>query len=103
MCSHLTRVAIIGAPCFPSGKQATRNRMRTTSVGVFRIATKGPGDVSGLMGLIASGKIDPKSILAILGKTEGNGGVNDFTREYATVALVGALAPSLGISAEAGE
>jgi hypothetical protein len=57
--------------------------MRTTSVGVVRIATKGPGDVSGLLSFIESGKIDPGSILAILGKTEGNGGVNDFTREYA--------------------
>ena len=57
--------------------------MRTTSVGVFKVATNGPGDVSGLMAMIGSGAIDPTSILAILGKTEGNGGVNDFTREYA--------------------
>ncbi|MBR0778515.1 ring-opening amidohydrolase [Bradyrhizobium diazoefficiens] len=70
--------------------------MRTTSVGVVRIATKGPGDVSGLMAMIDSGAIDPGSILAILGKTEGNGGVNDFTREYAVAALCAALAPSLG-------
>lgn len=69
--------------------------MRTTSVGVIRIATKGPGDVSGLMSMIGSGAIDPKSILAILGKTEGNGGVNDFTREYAVAALCAALAPQL--------
>ena len=74
--------------------------MRTTSVGVIRIATKGPGDVSGLMDLIASGAIDPKSILAVLGKTEGNGGVNDFTREYAVAALCTALAPRLGLSPE---
>ncbi len=67
--------------------------MRTTSVNVVRIATKGPGDVSGLLSLIESRKIDPKSILAILGKTEGNGGVNDFTREYAVSALCAALAP----------
>jgi len=73
--------------------------MRTTSVGVFRIATKGPGDVSGLMSLIASGQIDPKSILAILGKTEGNGGVNDFTREYAVSALSAALARHVGLPA----
>lgn len=71
--------------------------MRTTSVGVFRIATKGPGDVSGLVSLIESGEIDPKTILAILGKTEGNGGVNDFTREYAVSALCAALAPRLGL------
>lgn len=69
--------------------------MRTTSVDVVRIATRGPGDVAGLTGMIASGGIDPKSILAILGKTEGNGGVNDFTREYAVSALCVALAPHL--------
>lgn len=77
--------------------------MRTTSVGVIRIATKGPGDVSGLMSMIDSGTIDPTSILAILGKTEGNGGVNDFTREYAVAALCTALAPQLGLSPEAVE
>lgn len=71
--------------------------MRTTSVGVIRITTKSPGDVSGLMSMIGSGAIDPRSILAILGKTEGNGGVNDFTREYAVAALCNALAPHLGL------
>jgi cyanuric acid amidohydrolase len=72
---------------------AGENGMRMTSVGVVRIATNGPGDVSGLLGFIKSGKIDPRSILAILGKTEGNGGVNDFTREYAVSALCAVLAP----------
>lgn len=67
--------------------------MRTKSVNVVRICTKGPGDVSGLLSLIQQGKIDPRSIVAILGKTEGNGGVNDFTREYAVSALSAALAP----------
>lgn len=77
--------------------------MRTTSVGVFKIATRGPGDVSGLMAMIGSGAIDPTSILAILGKTEGNGGVNDFTREYAVAAMCTVLAPKLGLSSEAVE
>ena len=71
--------------------------MRTTSVDVVRITTSGPGDVSGLLELIKSGRIEPKSILAILGKTEGNGGVNDFTREYAVSALCGALAPHVDL------
>src|SRR5262245_45372806 len=71
--------------------------MRTTSVDVVRIATKSPGDVSGLLSMIEQGGIDPKSILAILGKTEGNGGVNDFTREYAVSALCAALAPHLDL------
>lgn len=77
--------------------------MRTTAVGVFKIATRGPGDVSGLMAMIGSGAIDPKTILAMLGKTEGNGGVNDFTREYAVAALCTALAPKLGVSPDAVE
>ncbi|KYG21877.1 cyanuric acid amidohydrolase [Bradyrhizobium sp. AT1] len=72
--------------------------MRTTSVGVIRIATRGPGDVSGLMKMIDAGAIDPNEILAVLGKTEGNGGVNDFTREYAVTALCAALAPRLGLT-----
>ena len=71
--------------------------MRKTSVGVFRIATNGPGDVAGLLSSIESGAIDPRSILAILGKTEGNGGVNDFTREYAVSALCAALASYLDL------
>src|SRR5260370_3347004 len=73
--------------------------MRTTSVDAIQIPTKGPGDVSGLMKLIEAGKIEPASILAILGKTEGNGGVNDFTREYAVSALSVALAPYVDLPA----
>jgi cyanuric acid amidohydrolase len=72
--------------------------MRATSVDVIRISTSGPGDVSGLVKLIEAGKVEPAAILAILGKTEGNGGVNDFTREYAVSALCSALAPCLGLS-----
>ncbi len=71
--------------------------MRTTSVDVVQIPTRGPGDVSGLMRLIEAGEIEPASILAILGKTEGNGGVNDFTREYAVSALSAALASHVGL------
>ena len=77
--------------------------MRTHSVEVIRIATKSPGDVSGLMQLVESGRLAPASILAVLGKTEGNGGVNDFTREYAVSALCHALAPHLGITPPAVE
>jgi len=71
---------------------------RPILVDVVRIATKGPGDVSGLMELIAAGKIVPSEIRAVLGKTEGNGGVNDFTREYALAALCDALAPHLRLA-----
>ena len=67
-------------------------------VDVIVIPTKGPGDVSGLIQLIEAGRVDPAAILAILGKTEGNGGVNDFTREYAVAALSVALAPYLKLT-----
>jgi cyanuric acid amidohydrolase len=77
--------------------------METNSVEVTRIPTNGPGDVSGLMALIDSGALAPESILAVLGKTEGNGGVNDFTREYAVTALCNALAPHLKLAPRAVE
>jgi len=90
----LRRRSRYGLPyLFVGPKMSKGKNMRTTSVNVVRIATKGPGDVSGLLSLIEQGEIDPKSIVAILGKTEGNGGVNDFTREYAVSALSAALAP----------
>ncbi len=72
--------------------------MRTQSVDVIRILTKSPADVSGLVALIESGRIDPAAIIAILGKTEGNGGVNDFTRELSVMALCNALAPYLKVT-----
>ena len=41
-----------------------------------------PGDVSGLRLAIDNGDIRASEVIAILGKTEGNGCVNDFTRAY---------------------
>jgi cyanuric acid amidohydrolase len=54
---------------------------------VHRISASAPDDVSGIEAAIAAGRIDPAGVLAILGKTEGNGLVNDFARGYATLAL----------------
>jgi cyanuric acid amidohydrolase len=50
---------------------------------VYRVAAAGPNDVSGVETLLQNG-LDPKSVVAVLGKTEGNGCVNDFTRGFAT-------------------
>ena len=72
--------------------------MQSNSFDVIRIPTRGPGDVSGLMALIDTGALEPSSILAVLGKTEGNGGVNDFTREYAVAALCNALSSHLKLA-----
>jgi cyanuric acid amidohydrolase len=54
---------------------------------VLRLPTAGPQDTAPLAAAIGRGEIDPKTIVAIVGKTEGNGCVNDFTRGYATLAL----------------
>ena len=54
---------------------------------VHRISANAPDDMSGIESAIAAGRIDPKGVLAVLGKTEGNGLVNDFSRGYATLAL----------------
>ena len=67
-------------------------------INVIRIPANGPGDVSGLTSLIDSGVVDPAQIIAIMGKTEGNGCVNDFTREYASFALAALLGRHLGLT-----
>ena len=63
---------------------------------VHRISASAPNDVSGIEEAIADGRIDPSGIVAILGKTEGNGNVNDFTRGYATQSLKLMLEKHLG-------
>ncbi|WJR65150.1 ring-opening amidohydrolase [Neorhizobium sp. CSC1952] len=50
---------------------------------VYRVPADGPDDVSGVEALFAAG-LKPQHVVAVLGKTEGNGCVNDFTRGYAT-------------------
>ncbi|SEA32752.1 ring-opening amidohydrolase [Rubrimonas cliftonensis] len=57
----------------------------------FRLPMAGPDDASGLVALVEDGALDPALIVAILGKTEGNGCVNDFSRGYAVSALRAAL------------
>ena len=62
---------------------------------VLRLATAGPSDTAPLAAAIDRGEVDPAAIVAIVGKTEGNGCVNDFTRGYATLALKLLLAERL--------
>jgi cyanuric acid amidohydrolase len=73
-------------------------------IGVYKVAMASPNDVSGLARLIDSNEINPAEIVALIGKTEGNGGANDFTRGFATLSYQLLLADRLGISAkEVGE
>ena len=67
--------------------------MRTA--GVFRLTMAHPGDLSELERLIVGGTIRAADVTAIIGKTEGNGGVNDFTRGYFTQTLMGLLSQHL--------
>ena len=66
---------------------------------VLRLPTAGPQDTAPLAAAIDRGEIDPATIVAIVGKTEGNGCVNDFTRGYATLALKLLLAERAGLPA----
>ena len=67
--------------------------MRTARV--FRLSMAHPGDLSELEALITDGTIAAGEVTAIIGKTEGNGGVNDFTRGYFTQSLMALLSRHL--------
>jgi cyanuric acid amidohydrolase len=67
---------------------------------VHRISASAPNDVSGIERAIAEGRIHPGGIVAILGKTEGNGNVNDFTRGFATQTITLMLEKRLGARAK---
>lgn len=47
---------------------------------VRKVAIESVTDASGLARLIDDGVIEADRVLAVIGKTEGNGGVNDYTR-----------------------
>ena len=67
-------------------------------IGVSKLAMAAPNDVSELERLINSGEVNPAEIVAVIGKTEGNGGANDFTRGFATLSYQLLLASRLGTS-----
>jgi cyanuric acid amidohydrolase len=63
---------------------------------VHRISAASPDDVSGIARAIETGAMNPRGILAVFGKTEGNGCVNDFSRGFATLALSSFFAGRIG-------
>ncbi len=63
---------------------------------VHRFAMRSPDDVRELEAAIDGEKLLPGGIVAILGKTEGNGCVNDFTRAFAVRALEDVLERHIG-------
>ena len=50
------------------------------AIEVRKVALGHVSDASGLSDLIDAGVIDADRVVAVIGKTEGNGGVNDYTR-----------------------
>jgi cyanuric acid amidohydrolase len=72
----------------------------TRIAAVHRVPMAHPGDVSGVAALLDGG-LRATDIVAILGKTEGNGCVNDFSRAYAVQALSVMLAGRLGTTPDA--
>lgn len=67
---------------------------------VFRVPMSAPNDISGIERLIDEGRFDPNDVISIMGKTEGNGNVNDFTRGYATLAISLLFSRLLDLSVE---
>jgi cyanuric acid amidohydrolase len=61
-------------------------------VEVRKVPIENVSDASGLADLVDDGVIDADRVVAIVGKTEGNGGVNDYTRIIADRAFREVLA-----------
>jgi cyanuric acid amidohydrolase len=68
---------------------------RVQQVDVFRVPCSGPGDLRAVQALIDSGALVPADIVAVMGKTEGNGCVNDHTRDFAATSWCHLLSPHL--------
>ncbi len=68
---------------------------------IHRLSMAHPGDLSELAALIEGGTVRAADVRAIIGKTEGNGGLNDFTRGYFTQSLMLLLSRHTGEAPEA--
>ncbi len=62
------------------------------AVDVVKVEIKSVMDASGLEEFILAGRFKADDVIAVIGKTEGNGGVNDFTRILSDQAFRGVLA-----------
>src|SRR5215468_1134680 len=62
----------------------------------FKVGMRAPDDVSEGARLLDQGAFRAEHVVAILGKTEGNGGVNDYTRALATLSFQLLLAERTG-------
>ncbi len=61
------------------------------AIDVVKVEIKSVMDASGLDEFITRGRFGADEVIAVIGKTEGNGGVNDFTRILSDQAFRGVL------------
>ena len=57
------------------------------AIEVAKVELKSVQDASGMEAAIKKGQFRADEVIAVIGKTEGNGGVNDFTRILADQAF----------------
>jgi cyanuric acid amidohydrolase len=70
-------------------------------VDATKISTNGPADTFLLEQFLDDGRIRAEDVVCIIGKTEGNGGRNDFTRDLAMRAFEEVFSARLGIPRQA--
>ncbi len=68
------------------------------NVSAFKVGMGAPDDVSEGRKLLDAGAFKAEHVVAILGKTEGNGGVNDYTRALATQCFQLLIAEKSGLT-----
>ena len=68
------------------------------NVSAFKVGMGAPDDVSEGRKLLDAGAFKAEHVAAILGKTEGNGGVNDYTRALATQCFQLLIAEKSGLT-----
>src|SRR5271169_6689662 len=59
---------------------ASSEKEHGMAIEVAKVELKTVQDGSGLEACVKSGQFSADEVVAVIGKTEGNGGVNDFTR-----------------------
>ena len=67
---------------------------------LFRVSMDSPDDISGVVALIEDGKCRPEDVICIMGKTEGNGCVNDFSRGFSNFVLADYFSRTMGKTRE---
>src|SRR5215471_20625696 len=64
-----------------------REEKKEMAIEVLKVELKSVSDASGLENGITGGLFKADEVIGVIGKTEGNGGVNDFTRILADQAF----------------